>query len=131
VVLLSSGHNLHVTEGPRDALWGGVPTKEAHWPGAQLSGATYGDAGVWLACAPVWRLGLACVIGKRDQARADVLRARVAHVRDDPSPFFPSDPLPAYQHALLPTDGAWYQPARRGTRGAAPKPRRRLLPGLV
>ena len=77
------------------------------------------------------RLVVACVIGKRDQASADVLLARVAHVTDDHIPFFTSDQWPAYKHALLPTYGAWYQPERRGTRGASPQPRRRPLPGLL
>jgi IS1 family transposase len=108
-----------------------VHTKEAHLPGAQIYGATYGDAWGWVAFAPVWRLVLACVIGKRDQVSADVLLARVAHVTDDSMPFFTSDQLPEYAHALLTTSGAWYQPERHGTRGASPKPCRRPLPGLL
>ena len=56
--------------------------------GPSSTGATYGDAWVWIAFAPVWRLVLACVIGKCDQASADVLLARVAHVTEDPIPFF-------------------------------------------
>ena len=130
-VLLSLGHNLHVWECQRDELWRFVHTKEAHLPGAKLYCATSGDAGVWVAFAPVWRLVLACVIGKRDQASADLLVARVAHVTDDHLPFFTSDKLPQYKHALLTTDGEWYQPARQGTRGVSPHPRRRSLPGLV
>jgi hypothetical protein len=130
-VMLSLWHNLHVTACHLDAWWSFVPTKEAHLPGAKLYGATYGDAWVWIALAPGWRLVLAVVIGKRDQARADVLLARVAHVTEDHIPFFTSDPLPAYKHALLTTYGAWYQPERRGARGASPKPRRRPLPGLL
>src|SRR2546426_11420685 len=84
-----------------------------------------------VAFAPVWRLVLAFVIGKRDQASADLLLARVAHVTDDHIPFFTSDRLPEYEQALLTTYGAWYQPERHGTRGAYPKPRRRPLPGLL
>ena len=106
-------------------------TKEAHLPGAKMYCATYGDAWVWVAFAPVWRLVLACVIGKRDQASADLLLARVAHVTDDHIPFFTSDRLPEYEQALLTTYGAWSRPERHGTRGASPKPRRRPLPGLV
>ena len=80
-----------------------VHTKEAHLPGAKIYCDTYGDAWVWIAFAPVWRLVLAFVIGKRDQAGADVLLARVAHVTDDSIPLFTSDQLPAYRHALLHT----------------------------
>ena len=52
-------------------------------PGAKIYCATYGSAWVWVACAPVWRLVVVFVIGKRDQASADVLLARVAHVTDE------------------------------------------------
>jgi hypothetical protein len=58
------------------------------------------------------------VIGKREQAGADVLLARVAHVTDDSIPLFTSDQLPAYRHALLNTYGEWYDPQRKGSRGA-------------
>jgi IS1 family transposase len=86
---------------------------------------------VWIAFAPVWRLVLAFVIGKRDQANADLLLARVAHVTDDHLPFFTSDQLPQYKHAVLTAYGEWYQPARQGTRGASPRLRRRPPPGLL
>src|SRR5215510_8482284 len=69
-------------------------------------------------------------IGKRDQAGADLLLARVAHVTDDFIPLFTSDQLPAYRHALLHTYGEWYDPPRQGSRGAHPKPRRRPPPSL-
>ena len=130
-VMLSLWHNLHVWECQLDELWSFVHTKEAHLPGAKLYCATYGDAWVWVAFAPEWRLVLAFVIGKRDQASADLLLARVAHVTDDHLPFFTSDQLPQYKQALLTTYGEWYQPARHGTRGAYPRPRRRPLPGLL
>src|SRR3989441_8950820 len=99
-VMLSFWHDLHVSECQRDELWSFVHTKEAHLPGAKLYCETYGDAWVWIAFAPVWRLVLAFVIGKRDQAGADLLLARVAHVTDDAIPLFTSDQLPAYRHAL-------------------------------
>ena len=75
---------------------------------------------MWIAFAPVWRVVLAFVIGKRDQAGADVLLARVAHVTDDAIPLFTSDQLPAYRHAVLHTYGAWYSPQRQGSRGLIP-----------
>ena len=65
-------------------------TKDAHLPGAKFYRETYGDAGVWIAFAPVWRVVLAFVIGKRDQAGADLLLARVAHVTDGSIPLFTS-----------------------------------------
>src|SRR5262249_10157590 len=80
LVMLSLGHHLHVRECQLDELWSFGHTKEAHLPGAKVYCATYGDAWVWVAFAPVWRLVLAFVMGKRDQASADVLLARVAHV---------------------------------------------------
>jgi IS1 family transposase len=129
--MLSLWHNLPVLECQLDELWSFVHTKEAPLPGTKIYGATYGDAWVWVAFAPVWRRGLAFVIGKRDQVSADLLLARVAHATDEYIPFFTSDQLPEYEPALLTPYGAWYQPERHGTRGAHPKPRRRPLPGLV
>jgi hypothetical protein len=85
---------------------------------------------VWIAFAPGWRVVLAFVIGKRDQAGADLLLARVAHVTDDSIPLFTSDQLPAYRPALLNTYGEWSHPPRQGRRGAYPKPQRRPPPGL-
>src|SRR6266699_4339178 len=127
-IMLYFWHDLHVSECQLDELWSFVHTKEAHLPGARLYCDTYGDAWVWIAFAPVWRLVLAFVIGKRDQAGADLLLARVAHVTDDSMPLFTSDQLPAYRHALLHTYGEWYQPPRQGSRGAYPQPQRRPPP---
>src|SRR5215813_11834606 len=64
VALYFWGH-LPVTECQWDELWGFVHTKEAHLPCAKLYCETSGDAWVWLAFAPVWRVGLAFVVGKR------------------------------------------------------------------
>jgi hypothetical protein len=102
-VLLHFWHDLHVSEGHLDEWWSVGHTKEAHLPGAQLYCNTSGDAWGWLAFAPVWRLVLACVIGKRAQAGADVWLARVAHVTDDSLPLCTSDPVPAERHAVLNT----------------------------
>jgi IS1 family transposase len=129
-VMLYFWHDLHVSECQLDELWSFVHTKEAHLPGARIYCDTYGDAWVWIAFAPVWRLVLAFVIGKRDQAGADLLLARVAHVTDDSIPLFTSDQLPAYRHALLNTYGEWYYPQRQGSRGAYPKPQLRPPPSL-
>jgi transposase-like protein len=124
-VMLSCWHDVHVSACQLDELWSVVHTQEAHRPGAQLDCETSGDAWVWSALAPVWRVVLAFVIGTRDQAGADVRLARVAHGTDDAMPWFTSDQWPAYRHALLHPYGAWYHPPRQGHRGASPKPRRR------
>ena len=129
-VRLSFWHDLHVSPCQLDELWSFVPTKEAHLPGATRYCDTYGDAWGWIAFAPVWRFVLAFVIGKRDQAGADVLLTRVAHVTDDSMPLCTSDPWPAYRHALLHTSGEWYHPPRQGRRGAYPTPPRGPPPSL-
>jgi hypothetical protein len=76
-----------------------------------------------------WR-SKACVIGKRDQAGAPVVLARVAHVTDATMPLCTSDPWPAYRHTVLHTSGAWGHPPRQGRRGASPPPQRRPPPSL-
>jgi hypothetical protein len=40
-VMLSFWHDLHVSACQLDELWSFVPTKEAHLPGAKISGDTY------------------------------------------------------------------------------------------
>ncbi len=130
-VILYLWRNLHVTECQLDELWSFVHTKEAHRPYAKIYCETYGDAWVWLAFAPVWRLVLAFVVGKRSQESADLLLDRVAYVTDEHIPFFTSDQLPEYTGALLHTYGSWVQPERQGRRGRHPNPRRVPLPGLL
>ena len=99
-------------------------------PAPSAMATTYGDAWGWSAFAPVWRLVLACVIGNRAQAGADVLLARVANGTDDTMPLFTSAQWPAYRPALLHTYGAWSPPPRQGCRGASPPPQRRPPPRL-
>jgi len=123
-VVLYFWSQLHVTECQLDELWGFVHTKEAHLPCAKIYCETYGDAWVWLAFAPVWRLVLAFVVGKRTQENADLLLDRVKDVSDEHIPFFTSDQLPEYDDALLHTYGVWVQPKRKGARGRCPLPRR-------
>ena len=125
-VMLYFWSRLHVTECQLDELWGFVHTKEAHLPFAKIYCETYGDAWVWIAFAPVWRLVLAFVVGKRTQENADLLLDRVKDVTDEHIPFFTSDQLPEYDDALLHTYGVWVQPVRKGERGRYPLPR--LIP---
>jgi len=121
---------LHVTAGPWDALWSVVHTKASHRLTAKLLGDSEGDAWVWVAFAPAWRLGVACVVGTRPQENAHRLLRRVVAVTEAPMPCFPSDQRPAYAEALLAAYGQWAPPARPGKRGRSPAPRRRLLPNL-
>lgn len=129
-VILYLWDQLHVTECQLDELWSFVHTKEAHLPYAKIYCETYGDAWVWVAFAPVWRLVLAFVVGKRTQTTANLLLDRVKDVTDEHIPFFTSDQLPAYQNALLHTYGIWVQPERKGNRGRFPKPRLVPAPDL-
>jgi len=77
---------------------------------------------VWIAFAPVWRLVVAFVIGKRTQQSADLLLERVLHITDAHIPFFTSDQLPEYRQARRHAYGMWHQPPRQGKRGRSPKP---------
>ena len=126
LVMLYLWDQLHVTECQLDELWSFVHTKEDHLPFAKTFAETYGDAWVWLAFAPVWRLVLAFVVGKRDQESANLLLDRVKQVTDEHIPFFTSDQLPEYTEALLNAYGIWVQPERNGSRGRFPFPR--LIP---
>lgn len=130
-VILSLWRNLPVTECQLDELWGFIHTKQENLAGAKEYLDTYGDAWVWLAFAPVWRLVLGFVIGHHDQTQADRLVEQVAWVTDDTIPFFTSDQWPTYPPALLKIYGEWYCPPRRGTRGPHPKPRRRPRADLL
>jgi IS1 family transposase/transposase-like protein len=131
LVLLYLWHNLHVTECQLDELWSFVHTKERNLPCGKIYKETYGDAWVWIAFAPVWRLVLAFVVGKRTQGSADLLLDRVVYVTDDCIPLFTSDQLPEYRSALLHAYGTWHHPQRQGNRGRYPKPRRVPSPELL
>jgi IS1 family transposase len=116
--------DLHIEECQLDELWSFVHTKEANLAAAKLICQSYGDAWVWVAFAPVWRMVLSFVVGKRTQENANLLVKRVHHISDGHIPFFTSDQLAAYPTALLQTYGEWIQPERKGNRGKHPKPRR-------
>jgi IS1 family transposase len=131
LVMLSLWQRLCVSECQLDELWSFVQTKEHHLLTAKRVCETYGDAWIWLAFAPVWRLVLAFVVGKRSQASADLLLERVAQVTDERIPFFTSDQLAEYRSALLHVYGQWYQPLRKGTRGRYPAPRLQAPPELL
>ena len=81
---------LPITECQVDALWSFVRKKEAHLTVAEKVLALYGEAWVWIAFAPAWRLVAALVVGKRDQAHANVLLERVQAVSGGSIPFEPA-----------------------------------------
>jgi IS1 family transposase len=130
-VLLYLWRDLPVAECQLDELWSFVHTKEAHLVMAKRVCESYGDAWIWMAFAPGWRMVLAFVVGKRIQENANLLLQRVAHVTDQGIPFFTSDQLPEYRTALLQVYGQWIQPARNGHRGRFPQPRRLPPPDLL
>jgi IS1 family transposase len=130
-VLLYLWRDLPVAECQLDELWSFVHTKEAHLVMAKRVCESYGDAWIWMAFAPGWRMVLAFVVGKRIQENANLLLQRVAHVTDQGIPFFTSDQLPEYRTALLQVYGQWVQPARNGHRGRFPGPRRLPPPDLL
>jgi hypothetical protein len=130
-VLLYLWRDLSVTECQLDELWSFVHAKEAHLVMAKRVCESYGDAWIWIAFAPGWRMVLAFVVGKRTQAKANLWLHRVAHLTDQRIPFFTSDPLPDYRTALLQVSGRWVQPPRNGNRGRFPQPRRLPPPDLL
>ena len=77
-VILALWRNLPVTECQLGELWSFIHTKQENLPGAKADLDPDGEAGVWLAFAPVWRLVVGFVIGHHDQAQADRLVEQVA-----------------------------------------------------
>jgi IS1 family transposase/transposase-like protein len=131
LVMLYLWRDLHILECQLDEIWSFIHTKQRHLPFARLYDETYGDAWVWVAFAPVWRLVLALVIGKRTQQSADLLLDRGLQVTAEYIPFFTRDPLPEYRQALLHAYGVWHHPPRNGKRGRYPKPLLLPPPGLL
>lgn len=131
LVMLYLWRDLSVTECQLDELWSFVHTKEHHLEAAKQFCTSYGDAWVWIAFVPLWRLVLAFVVGKRTQASANLLLERVVHVTTAGIPFFTSDQLAEYRTALLHVYGQWHQPARQGNRGRFPVRRRVPPPELL
>src|ERR1043166_8349980 len=123
LVMLSLWHDLAVVECQLDELWSFVHTKEGNLDSAKRVCDSYGDAWIWVAFAPLWRLVLAFVVGKRTQESANLLLERVDAVTNNAIPMFTSDQLPEYRNALLHVYGQWYRPDRKGDRGRFPDPR--------
>lgn len=117
-------NNLPITECQLDELWSFVRKKEGHLTAVEKIRMVYGDAWVWIAFAPEWRLVPAFVIGKRVQENADLLIERLKAVSCGHIPFFTSDQLYHYPQALL---NGYGLPEVRvhipGKRGRKPKPK--------
>ena len=122
--------NLHLSECQLDELWTFIAKKQAHLTPLEQLPEVYGDAWVWIAFSPVCKLVPAWVVGKRTLPHARRLVFRLKSATDGHIPFFTSDELPHYAHALLDVYGQWVQPPRQGTRGRLPKPRRLPPPDL-
>jgi IS1 family transposase/transposase-like protein len=120
-------NDLHMTECQLDELWSFVRKKEAHLTAIEKVLMLYGDAWVWIAFVPEWRLVPAFVIGKRVQENADLLIERLKAVSCGFIPFFTSDQLSHYPNALLNGYGIPEIIVQiPGKRGRKPKPK--LLP---
>lgn len=122
--------NLPLAECQLDELWTFIAKKEAQLTPLEKLAEVYGDAWVWIAFSPVCKLVPAWVVGKRTLAHARRLVFRLKSATNGQIPFFTSDELPHYADALLEVYGEWVQPARHGSRGRFPKPRRVPPPDL-
>jgi IS1 family transposase len=122
--------DLHLSECQLDELWTFIYKKEEQLtPLDELLGI-YGDAWVWIAFSPVCKLVPAWVVGKRTLPNARQLVFRLKSATDEHIPFFTSDELPHYADALLDVYGELKTPARRGSRGRFPLPRKYPPPEL-
>jgi len=122
--------NLPLAECQLDELWTFIAKKEAQLTPLEKLAEVYGDAWVWIAFSPVCKLVPAWVVGKRTLAHARRLVFRLKSATNGQISFFTSDELPHYADALLAVYGEWIQPARHGSRGRFPKPRRVPPPDL-
>jgi IS1 family transposase len=122
--------NLHLHECQLDELWTCIHKKEDHLTSLEKLAEVYGDAWVWMAFSPVDKVVPAWVVGKRTLRYAHRLLFRLKSATDGSMPFFTSDDLPPYAHALLAVYGVWATPPRQSTRGRFPKPRRYPPPDL-
>lgn len=122
--------HLHLKECQLDELWTFVYKKEDQLNPLEQLASEYGDAWVWIAFSPVFKLVPAWLVGKRTLREARKLIFRLKTATDGHIPFFTSDELPHYADALLDVYGEWQQPPRRGSRGPLPAPRKYPPPDL-
>jgi hypothetical protein len=123
-VLRSRGQDVPGRAGHREAWGRGVPPQAAPLALATRGCDTSGEAWRGRALAPGWRLVRALVVGTRPQERAHRWRPRVAPVPAPRRPWCTSDQGPESRPALRHGEGPWGPPARPGTRGPVPEPRR-------
>src|SRR5712692_9466570 len=116
--------HLHFSECQLDELWTFVYKKEKHLTMLEKLAGRYGDAWIWTAFDPVHKLIPTWRVGKRTLGDARKFIQALKNRLDEHIPFFTSDDLPHYADALLDAYGEWYTPARRGTRGRVPAPRK-------
>ena len=122
--------NLHLHECQLDELWTFISKKAAQLTPLEKLAEVYGDAWVWMAFSPMYKLVPAWVVGKRTWRHARRLVFRLQSATDGHIPFFTSDELPHDANALLDVYGVWVTPPRQGTRGRFPNPRRCPPPDL-
>jgi IS1 family transposase/transposase-like protein len=122
--------DLHLKECQLDELWTFVYKKEDQLDPIEQLLNVYGDAWVWIAFSPVFKLVPAWLVGKRTLRDARKLIFRLKSATDGHIPFFTSDELPHYADALLDVYGELQQPPRRGSRGPLPAPRKFPPPDL-
>lgn len=122
--------NLHLHECQLDELWTFISKKAAQLTPLEKLAEVYGDAWVWMAFSPRYKLVPAWVVGKRTLRHARRLVFRLKSATDGHIPFFTSDELPHDANALLDVYGVWGTPPRQGTRGRFPNPRRCPPPDL-
>lgn len=122
--------DLHLNECQLDELWTFIYKKEEHLDPLEQMLGEYGDAWVWIAFSPVFKLVPAWHVGERTLRDARKLIVRLQSATDGHIPFFTSDDLPHYADALLEVYGELTTPPRRGSRGRFPAPRKVPPPDL-
>ena len=122
--------DLHLNECQLDELWTFVYKKQDQLDPIEQLLSVYGDACVWIAFSPVFKLVPAWLVGKRTLHDARKLIFRLKSATDEHIPFFTRDELPHSADALLDVYGELQQPPRRGSRGPLPAPRKYPPPDL-
>jgi IS1 family transposase/transposase-like protein len=116
--------DLHLSECQLDELWTFVYKKEAHLDLIEQLAGLYGDAWIWIAFTPIWKLVPAWVVGKRTLGNAKMLIKRLRSTTDGHIPLFTSDDLPHYANALSDEYGVMVTPPRKPGPGRPPLPRK-------
>jgi IS1 family transposase len=122
--------DLHLNECQLDELWTFVYKKQDQLDPIEQLVSVYGDAWVWIAFSPVFKIVPAWLVGKRTLRDAHKLVFRLKSATDGHIPFFTSDELPHYADALLDAYGELKQPPRQGSRGPLPAPQKYPPPDL-